>query len=258
MKNLIGYSFSWLCAGLLTFSSRAQDSTNAADTLRQYVADFQKSPDDQELRNIKEKIIKLAATMNPKPEIPDDANRHFVKAATFMKEAKDKSDYQLAVDEYQQALLLAPWWGAAYYNEGVALQSAGKYDLATKDLKLYLLTDPAEKDAAEAKNRIYSIEAEKELATKHAADEAAKAQVEAAKRAKAQDLAGDWRRESGSTFITIRKSGGSYVGSIPNNGVWIKCPRQRQFTSESISGRPRKLLDIRTNSAFRLCNLDQG
>ena len=176
MRNLILIIFCGLCAGLLTFTGRAQDSTNAADTLKQSVADLQKNPGDDALL---EKIIKLAATMKPKPETPDEANRHFVKAATFLKEAKDKSDYQLAVDEYRQALLLAPWWGAAYFNEGVALQSAGQFDQATAAFKLYLLTNPD--DAADVKTRIYSMEAEKELAAKHAADEQAKAQQEAAK-----------------------------------------------------------------------------
>ena len=40
--------------------------------LKHYIAELQKSPDDQALR---EKIIKLALTLNPKPEIPEAAER---------------------------------------------------------------------------------------------------------------------------------------------------------------------------------------
>ena len=62
---------SFVCTAPRAF---AQDSTSTADTLRQYVADLQKSPDDQELREkIREKIIKLALTLNPKPVVPDEA-----------------------------------------------------------------------------------------------------------------------------------------------------------------------------------------
>ena len=200
----------------IPFATRSQDSTNAtaalaqnsntnaADTFKQYIADLQKNPGDDALR---EKIIKLAATMNPKPETPDEANRHFVKAATFLKEAKDKSDYQLAVNEYQQAQLLAPWWGAAYFNEGVALQSAGQFDQATAAFKLYLLTNPD--DAADVKTRIYAMEAEKELAAKHAANEQAKVQ-EAAK-AQEPSFAGKWSENINDRyFIEIFGSPGHY------------------------------------------------
>lgn len=57
----------------LNLVTRAQDSTGTTDTLKQYVADLQKNPGDDALR---EKIIKLALTLNPKPALPDEAITH--------------------------------------------------------------------------------------------------------------------------------------------------------------------------------------
>ena len=204
-----------------SFSANAQNSTNAAETFKQYVADFQKSIDDQTLR---ERLVRFVATMAPKPEVPEEANRHFVKAATFMKEAKDKSDFELAISEYREALRIAPWWAEAYYNEGVAFQAAQQFDQAIAAFKLYLLSNPD--DVAEAKNRIYSIEAEKELAEKRALDVATKTQE--VQKAVDSRLVGTWCRkdtysqtdfEAGAPLITISASDGQFTGKMARE-VW--------------------------------------
>lgn len=84
--------------------SQAQ-STN--DLLNQYVLDLQKSPNDNALR---EKIIKHVQTMEPLPQIPEEARRHYVMAKTLFKDAKSENDYSAAIDEFKSALLVAPWW----------------------------------------------------------------------------------------------------------------------------------------------------
>lgn len=112
-------------------------------------------------------IISLVSRMKSPPAIPDEATRDFVKAATFMNEAKDASDYEFAIDAYKKALFNAPWWGDAYYNLGVAFEAAGLYDDALESMRLYLLANPA--SAPEDKKRIYAIEAKQEKAAKAAA-----------------------------------------------------------------------------------------
>jgi tetratricopeptide (TPR) repeat protein len=99
-----------------------------------------------------------------------------MKAATFQKEAKSSEDYELAIKAYQEALLIAPWWPEAYYNLSVAQETAGKLDDAMRSLKLYILTGP--RDAEEAENRLYALEAKKTMAER----EAASPQALAAKR----------------------------------------------------------------------------
>ncbi|HEY5042546.1 MAG TPA: hypothetical protein VIK53_11140 [Verrucomicrobiae bacterium] len=79
-----------ICYSLSVFTSRAQDSsTNTTDTFKQSVADLQKSPGDDALR---EKIIKLALTLNPKPATPDEAITHEGAAEYAFKNAKANSD----------------------------------------------------------------------------------------------------------------------------------------------------------------------
>lgn len=142
------------------------------EQLQQMVEQLQKAPNDTSLR---EKIIKLATSIKPAPAMPPEAKRPFVMANTYQKEAKNPSDFALAIDAYQEALKIAPWWGDAYYNLSVSLEAAGRLDEAKAALNLYLLTKPI--DAEAAQNRLYALDAKKTLAAKQTA-EAAKAAVE--------------------------------------------------------------------------------
>jgi tetratricopeptide (TPR) repeat protein len=157
-------------------------------TLNQYISDLQKNPNDNALR---EKIIKHVQTMKPAPAIPEEARRYFVKATTLMKGAKDEAGFGLAVDAYNQALLIAPWWPEAYYNFSFALESSGRFNEAINILKLYLLTNPIASDARAAQDRIYAIEAKKELTEAEKATKAKKAEEER-KTEKKRENSGDW------------------------------------------------------------------
>jgi len=116
--------------------------------------------------DLREQVIALVPKLKPAPAIPEGATRDFVRGVTFMKAAKGVSDYRTAVDAFQSALSSAPWWGDAYCNLGIALESAERYDEATEAIDWYLKTKPSESDAAEAKKRIYEIRAKQELAAK--------------------------------------------------------------------------------------------
>jgi hypothetical protein len=61
-------------------------------------------------------------------------------------------------------LKIAPWWGDAYYNLAVSQELAGQFDPAQESLRLYILTNPGEREAREAQDRIYSLNAKKRLA----------------------------------------------------------------------------------------------
>src|SRR6266567_7745754 len=132
MKHLLAV-FCCFCAGLLTFAACAQQSTNAAVTLNQSVADLQKTPGDDALR---EKIIKLVLTLNPKPALPDDAIAHEGAAEYAFKNAKANSDYSDAAKEYEKALLAAPWVAADYFNCAVAHEKAGENKDAIRNFNL--------------------------------------------------------------------------------------------------------------------------
>ena len=132
--------------------------------LNQMVQQLQKTPGDHALR---EKIIKLAGNIKPAPAISEEAKRAFVKGNVFQKEAKDASGYDLAIAAYREALRAAPWWGDAYFNLAVALESAGKFNEATASLSNYMASVAAgSAEHREAQNRIYALEAKGELAAK--------------------------------------------------------------------------------------------
>ncbi|MCR4346173.1 MAG: tetratricopeptide repeat protein [Sulfuricaulis sp.] len=144
----------------LTASAYAQ---SPREQLKQMVQQLQKAPNDNALR---EKVIKLAQDVKPALAVPPEARRAFVMGGTYQKEAKSPEDFGLAVKAFQDASTAAPWWGDAYYNLSVALESAKRYDEAKNALTLYLLTKP--KDAEQAQERLYAIEAKKNLAARAA------------------------------------------------------------------------------------------
>ncbi len=151
---------------LLTFTFLALAASAYAQTpreqLQQMVEQLQKTPSDNALR---ERIIKLGSEIKPAPVIPEEANRAFVKGNVFQKEAKDASGYELAISAYREALRSAPWWGDAYYNLAVALESARQFGVAIASIKLYMASVQAgSAEAREAQNRMYAIEAKNELA----------------------------------------------------------------------------------------------
>jgi tetratricopeptide (TPR) repeat protein len=145
---------------VVILSSFAVQAQTPQETLNQYVTDLQKNPNDTALR---EKIIRHVQGMKPKPVIPEDARRYFVKAVTMQKEAKNTKGFEIAVNAYNQPLLIAPWWPDAYYNLSIALESSGQYDKAVKALKLYLVTNPSASEVRAVQDKIYAIEAKKEM-----------------------------------------------------------------------------------------------
>ncbi len=135
-------------------STQAQPGS-AQEALQQYVADLQKNPGDNALR---EKIIKLVLTMSSLPQAPKDVIRHEGAAEFAFKNAKTAVDFADAAKEYEDALLLAPWLAQDYFNCGVAYEKAEKFDAAVRNFNLYLTVAPDAKDANDVLKRIGGLE----------------------------------------------------------------------------------------------------
>ena len=118
--------------------------SNPQAALAQYVADLQKTPTDQALR---EKIIGLALDMNPRPGVGEEARRFLDSGAAAFKAAQHAADFQTAAVEFEQAALAAPWAPACYYNLGLAQDRAGRPLQASQSFRLYLLAAPNAEDA---------------------------------------------------------------------------------------------------------------
>lgn len=204
------------------------------EQLKQMVEQLQKNPTDNVLR---EKIIKLAQKMKPAPAIPEEARRSFVEGNTITRTAKDAKEQLLAVESFKEALKIAPWWGDAYYNLAVAQELAEQLDDSGKSLQFYLLTNPGAKEAREAQDRIYALNAKKKLAVQ---EQTAKANEKAAEEAKYGWLLGQWEgreclnmpKYNANTCTDPRTSGRSgfgIVNAVKNGNTIILSSTQGSY-----------------------------
>lgn len=108
-------------------------------------------------------IIKLASELKPAPAIPEEARKHFVEGTAIVKAAKNPAQQALAVQSFTEALKVAPWWGDAYYNLGVAQELAEKYYEAEQAFNFYMLSNPGETEKREVQDRIYALSAKRKL-----------------------------------------------------------------------------------------------
>jgi tetratricopeptide (TPR) repeat protein len=173
----------------LTLAANAYAQT-PREELKQMVEQLQKSAGDNALR---EKIIKLAASIKPAPAIPEEARRFFVRAVTLQKDAKSPGDYAAAIAEYRQALAIAPWWPDAYFNMSIAQEAGGRFDEARNALSLYLASSPNEADARGARDRVYAMEARQEREDKTKKEQAQAATLRAQRDGLLEKLRGTWQ-----------------------------------------------------------------
>jgi tetratricopeptide (TPR) repeat protein len=147
-------------ADQLSLGRQAEQAGKLRQALNHYVEALKEDVNNLQLR---EDIIKLAIKIQPPPEIPDAAARHLARGNAAFKSATDEQDYSSSADEFSRALNIAPWDYKGYFDLGVVLDKAGKYDQAIKNLKLYLLAQPNDKHA---KNLMYEVEYRMEKAQK--------------------------------------------------------------------------------------------
>jgi tetratricopeptide (TPR) repeat protein len=187
-KKIIFFLFFLFMMFIWTYPSGAQTGSQQ-ETLKQYITDLQKNPDDFALR---EKIIKHVQTMKPQPTLPDEAERFLSRGKAAVKIAKEPKDYHDAAVEFEKALQAAPWLGDAYYNLGIIQEKAGDLSGAMRNLKLYLLASPGATDTKEVKDLIYELEFRQEKADKERREKKeASARLEQAERL-LQLLSGAW------------------------------------------------------------------
>lgn len=113
--------------------------------------------------NMRRLVLKLASELKPAPAIPEEARKHFIEGTAIVKSAKNPAQQALAAQSFTEALKVAPWWGDAYYNLGVAQELAEKYDEAEQAFNFYLLSNPRATEKREVQDRIYGLSAKRKL-----------------------------------------------------------------------------------------------
>jgi tetratricopeptide (TPR) repeat protein len=215
----------------------AEQAGRLREALAHYMAALQPAPeggaDDLRLR---ETIIKLVQKLSPPPAIPEEARRFSVRGQIAIKEAKSPADFDEAANEFGKALRVAPWWADGYFNQGVALEKAGKYNEAIRSLKFYLFSAPGAPDAEKIKEQIYALEYRQEKTGKEAAtkrqEQETKSRVEAEKKARTSSLGGYWRDSIGHRYL-FKVDGNSFTVTrvmacwrLPSQ-EWGTCPDLR-------------------------------
>ena len=90
--------------------------------------------------------------------VPEEAQRHFDRGLAAVEMARTPYDYNLAIEEFEKALALAPEWPDVYYNLGLIQEKAGKYGDAAINLRQYLLLAPNASDADTVKSLANKLE----------------------------------------------------------------------------------------------------
>lgn len=131
---------------LLAAPCAAQGASTPAEKSRfaflRLLAKVKENPGDVKA---KEALLLFADKMDPKPPMPVEAKKFYVKAMALHLEAVNDTDFDKAVMAYERALEIAPWWGQCYYNMGMALDAGKRFREAEEALRMYALVKPKER-----------------------------------------------------------------------------------------------------------------
>jgi tetratricopeptide (TPR) repeat protein len=149
---------------VVSFGAAAQ---TPREKFAQMLDTLQKTPKDDALRD---SIVRLGKELKPAPAVPEDARRELVRGNTALQDASGVEDYARAAKYYENALALAPWWGAAYLSLARAQELQFDYASAKRSLRLYMLTTASTDDARKAQDYLYALEEKQQQADKTKAE----------------------------------------------------------------------------------------
>lgn len=89
-----------------------------------------------------------------KPQLPEEAVKYKVQAELAVQQKR----YDDAVDLYDQALAVAPWWPQGHYNRGLILGELEDYEEAIPAFQKYLKLEPDVANARAVQLKIYQWE----------------------------------------------------------------------------------------------------
>lgn len=186
------------------------------EQLQQMVEQLQKTPTDNALR---ERVIKLAKTLEPPPAVPDEALRREGRGKFAFRNAKSNDDYVAAAKEYEEAVRIAPWINGYYSGLCTIYEKAEDYVTAKRNCEFSLIGVTDQSEINETKQRIAGLEFGIEKANSPEARKAAELQ---AANAAAQRFEGDWYQDVSSHDGS--HSGAKYLETLSIKrdaaGVW--------------------------------------
>ena len=131
---------------------------SAVQAYTRYLGTGAERPDERTA--IKRKTIDLARGLKPAPKIPPP----IVKIMRVAKEQAAKGRWREALYSYEQAQVLAPWWGEPYYSAGLVYELlAYREDFrheaaAARNFSLFLYASPKDKRRPDVEARVDKLE----------------------------------------------------------------------------------------------------
>lgn len=143
----------------------ARQAGDSEAALSHYAAAIKDAPIITELGfRLREKVLKYALTLKPKPSIPREAEHRVSRGYAFLKRAKSVAGYHSAIVEFEKAVALAPWSPRNYFNLGLVQEKALDYSGAIRSFKLYLIGSPDAPDAGKVRRKLGALEVAQEMA----------------------------------------------------------------------------------------------
>jgi len=105
-------------------------------------------------------VVARYQNANPNPALSEEVRKLKVQAEF----ALEKKRYAQAIDHYEEALNIAPWWADGHFNRALLLGEAKNYPDAVSEMKKYLALEPNAKDARAAQDKLYQWEDEAKTA----------------------------------------------------------------------------------------------
>jgi hypothetical protein len=152
--------------------SQTGQPASPREQLKDYIEQLRQNPNDDALRT---KLIALALTLDPKPPTPDQAWEASGKGGFLLENGKGMSDFTAGAAAFAEASLAAPWVPDFYFNQGVLLERAERYQEAIKSFRWYVTAAPATDDRTDVLVRIGRLQA---IAEKRDQESGAKPEVE--------------------------------------------------------------------------------
>ncbi|HAZ12708.1 MAG: hypothetical protein A2X86_11075 [Bdellovibrionales bacterium GWA2_49_15] len=140
---------------LVYWTSEAQ-AREVAEALAALVTHYQRNSmttEKAEDENF-EQVVRDYRSGKTKREFSEEMRRYKVQAEYAFKEKR----YDDALELFDKALAIAPWWASGYYNKALLLEGQKRFAEAIVEMKKYLALEPDAPDARASQDKIYAWE----------------------------------------------------------------------------------------------------
>lgn len=141
-------------ARMLAKVQERETSGDLQSTLSLYVQAYRSAMDLEQTTSAVAGIARVLRKMPNKPALPEEARKFGVQANSVAQ----AQQYDRAIELYEKALDLAPWWAEGHFNRALLLADRNLFPWAIAGMKRYLELAPNAPDARAAQDQIYEWE----------------------------------------------------------------------------------------------------